>query len=105
MVSSFKNFINYIFEPVHHIDRHESPIESVSLSTKAGIAITVTRGCIGVWNLLTGKLTSKLADSALGAIVTFAKVTTSGTYIIAAESGYLLYWDVAKKEVIYKEVI
>ena len=95
--------INYIFEPVHHIDRHESPIESVSLSTKAGIAITVTRGCIGVWNLLTGKLTSKLADSALGAIVTFAKVTTSGTYIIAAESGYLLYWDVAKKEVIYKE--
>ena len=95
--------INYIFEPVHHIDRHESPIESVSLSTKAGIAITVTRGCIGVWNLLTGKLTSKLADSALGAIVTFAKVTTSGAYIIAAESGYLLYWDVAKKEVIYKE--
>ena len=95
--------INYIFEPVHHIDRHESPIESVSLSTKAGIAITVTRGCIGVWNLLTGKLTSKLADSALGAIVTFAKVTSSGDYIIAAESGYLLYWDVAKKEVIYKE--
>ena len=95
--------INYIFEPVHHIDRHESPIESVSLSTKAGIAITVTRGCIGVWNLLTGKLTSKLADSALGAIVTFAKVTTSGAYIIAAESGYLLYWDVNKKEVIYKE--
>ena len=48
--------INYIFEPVHHIDRHDSQIESVSLSTKAGIAVTVTRGCVGVWNLLTGKL-------------------------------------------------
>ena len=95
--------INYIFEPVHHIDRHETQIESVSLSTKAGIAVTVTRGCIGVWNLLTGKLTSKLADNALGAIVTQAKVTSSGEFIIAAESGYLIYWDVAKKEVIYKE--
>ena len=95
--------INYIFEPVHHIDRHESQIESVSLSTNAGIAVTVTRGCIGVWNLLTGKLMSKLADSALGAIVTHAKVTSCGKFIIAAESGYLIYWDISKKEVIYKE--
>jgi WD40 repeat protein len=95
--------INYIFEPVHHIDRHESQIESVSLSTKAGIAVTVTRGCVGVWNLLTGKLTTKLADSSIGAIVTHAKVTSSGEYIIAAESGYLIYWDISKKEVIYKE--
>ena len=29
--------INYIFEPVHHIDRHESQIESVSLSTQASL--------------------------------------------------------------------
>ena len=83
--------------------RDRSQIESVSLSTKAGIAVTVTRGCVGVWNLLTGKLTTKLADSALGAIVTHAKVTSSGEYIIAAESGYLIYWDISKKEVIYKE--
>ena len=95
--------INYIFEPVHHIDRHESQIESVSLSTNAGIAVTVTRGCIGVWDLLTGKLNSKLADSALGAIVTHAKVTSSGQFIISAESGYVLYWNVAAKEVVYKE--
>ena len=28
---------------VHHIDRHELQIDSVSLSTAAGIAVTVTR--------------------------------------------------------------
>ena len=46
--------INYIFEQVHHIDRHELPIDSVSLSTDAGIAVVVTRNCIGIWDLLTG---------------------------------------------------
>ena len=70
--------INYIFEQVHHIDRHELQIDSVSLSTDAGIAVTVTRNCIGIWDILTGKLKTKLADSALGAIVTHAEVTDSG---------------------------
>ena len=46
--------MNYIFEQVHHIDRHELPIEAVSLSTDAGIAVVVTRNCIGIWDLLTG---------------------------------------------------
>lgn len=48
--------MNYIFEQVHHIDRHELPIDSVSLSTDAGIAVVVTRNCIGIWDLLTGKM-------------------------------------------------
>ena len=34
--------INYIFEQVHHIDRHELQIDSLNLSTSSGIAITVT---------------------------------------------------------------
>ena len=54
--------INYIFEPEHHIDRHELPIDSVSVSTDAGIAVVVTRTCIGIWDMLTGKLKSKLAE-------------------------------------------
>lgn len=53
--------------------------------------------------LLTGKLKSKLADSALGAIVTHALITKSGEYILAAESGNVMYWNVAEKVVIYKE--
>ena len=95
--------INYIFEKTHHIDRHELPIDSVSLCTAKGIAVTVTRGCIGIWDLLTGKLKSKMADSALGAIITHAIVTSDGKYIISAESGFVLYWDLSKEKVIYRE--
>lgn len=91
--------MNYIFEQVHHIDRHELQIDSVSLSTAAGIACSVTRSCIGIWDLLTGKLIKKLADSALGAIVTHAVVTSSGEYICASESGFVIYWNVPKEEV------
>ena len=50
-----------------------------------------------------GKLQSKLADNALGAIVTHAEVTQYGDYIIAAESGYVIYWDVEEETVVFKE--
>ena len=95
--------INYIFEQVHHIDRHEMTIDAVSLCTEKLIAITATRGCVGIWDMLTGTLTSKLVDSQLGAIVTHATVITSGEYIIAAESGNVIYWKVATESVVYKE--
>ena len=64
-----------------------------------GIAVVVTRSCIGIWDMLTGKL----ADSALGAIVTHAEITDNGDYIIAAESGFVIYWKVAEEAVIFKE--
>ena len=57
------------------LDRHELPIDSVCVSTEAGIAVVVTRTCIGIWDILTGKLKTKLAESVLGAIVTHALVT------------------------------
>lgn len=65
--------INNIFEQVHVIDRHELQIDSISLSDDGNLAITVTRSCVGVWELKTGRLISKLADSPLGAIVTHAR--------------------------------
>lgn len=67
--------INNIFEQVHVIDRHELPIDSISLSKNLGLAVTVTRSCVGVWDLQIGKLVAKLADSPLGAIVTHAVIT------------------------------
>ena len=95
--------INHIFEKVHHINRHELPIESVSLSTSAGIAVTVTRSCIGIWDLLTGTLKLKLADAPLGAIITHAVVTSCGKYILSVESGFVIYWDLETQKVIYKD--
>ena len=46
--------LNYIFESDHHIDKHELSIDSVSVSTQAGLAVTVTRSCLGVWQYGTG---------------------------------------------------
>lgn len=46
-----------------------------SLSPSRPLAVTVTRNCVGIWNLRLGKLMCKLADSPLGAIVTQAGIT------------------------------
>ena len=50
-----------------------------------------------------GKLQNKLSDSSMGAIITHAEVIASGKYIVAIESGYVLYWNVPKSEVVFKE--
>ena len=42
--------LDYIFEKEQHIDKHELTIDSVSISTKAQIAVVVTRSCIGKKN-------------------------------------------------------
>ena len=52
--------LDYMFEQVHHIPRHELPIESISLPSDAGIAAVVTRNCVGIWDLLTGNLNYNL---------------------------------------------
>ena len=78
--------LDYIFEKVHHIDKHEMTIDSISVSTEAELAVVVTRSCIGVWSYMTGKMKAKLAFSSLGAIITHAIVNEAGTHIAAAES-------------------
>ncbi|CAG9829633.1 unnamed protein product [Diabrotica balteata] len=95
--------INNIFETVHVIDRHELQVDSISLSDNLSLAVTATRNCVGVWDLRVGKLTAKLADSPLGAIVTHAIITPDGKYIMSAESGNILIWLRLTQQVIFKE--
>ncbi|GFG36815.1 hypothetical protein Cfor_08648 [Coptotermes formosanus] len=95
--------INNIFEQVHVIDRHELQIDSISLCQSAGLAITVTRGCVGVWDMLVGRLIARLADSPLGAIVTHAAITADSKYIVSAESGNILIWNRLTEQVLFKE--
>uniref|UniRef100_A0A6P7FQL4 NACHT and WD repeat domain-containing protein 2 n=1 Tax=Diabrotica virgifera virgifera TaxID=50390 RepID=A0A6P7FQL4_DIAVI len=95
--------INNIFETVHVIDRHELQVDSISLSDNLSLAVTATRNCVGVWDLRVGKLTAKLADSPLGAIVTQAIITPDGKYIMSAESGNILIWLRLTQQVIFKE--
>ncbi|KAL2749964.1 NACHT and WD repeat domain-containing protein 2 [Vespula maculifrons] len=94
--------INNIFEQVHVIDRHELQIDMISLAQESNLAVTVTRDCVGVWDLQLGKLISKLADSPLGAIVTHASMTHTGRYIISVESGNVLIWNRITEQVLFK---
>ncbi|XP_063218680.1 NACHT and WD repeat domain-containing protein 2 [Bacillus rossius redtenbacheri] len=95
--------INNIFEQVHVIDRHELQIDSIHLCQSAGLAVTATRNCVGVWDLQIGKLISRLADSPLGAIVTHAVITPDSRFIISAESGNILIWNRLTEQVLFKE--
>ena len=95
--------LNNLFEEVHHIDRLETQIDSISMSVATGIAVTATRGCIGIWEILTGKLQARLANSSYGAIVSHAIVTKKGDYILAGESGFVLHWKVKDKTVAFKD--
>lgn len=95
--------INNIFEQVHVIDRLELQIDNISLSNDGEIASTVTRSCIGAWELKTGRLLAKLADSPLGAIVTHAEITPNGKYIISSETGKLIIWNRLTEQVLYKD--
>lgn len=63
----------------------------VSISQSAGIAVTVTRACVGVWDILVGRLISQLADSPLGAIVTHALITPNGKYVIIILFNYFRF--------------
>ncbi|XP_031624197.1 uncharacterized protein LOC116341344 [Contarinia nasturtii] len=65
--------------------------------------ILVTRSCVGVWEIRSGRLLSKLADSHLGAIVTQAEITSDGRYIVSSETGKLLIWNRVSEQVLYRD--
>ncbi|KAL7638639.1 UNVERIFIED_CONTAM: hypothetical protein RMT77_011211 [Armadillidium vulgare] len=94
--------INNIFEQVHVIDRHELQVDSISLAPKHPLGVTVTRNCVGIWNLKLGRLVAKLADSPLGAIVTHAQITKDARYIVSTESGHILIWNYKAQKVLFK---
>ena len=97
--------LDYIFEEDHHIDKQELTIDSVCLSTKAGLAATVTRSSIGVWDIMLGSLRYCLANSSVGAIITHAVISDDGLHLASAESGDLLYWSLDTKKVIFSQKI
>lgn len=67
-----------------------------------GLAVTVTRSFVGVWELRSGRLLSKLADSHLGAIVTHAEIHPNGKFIVSSETGKLLIWNRVSEQVLFR---
>ena len=96
--------LDNIREAVYTIDRHEKPIEQLRLAANAYVGATTTRNCVGIWNLDTGRLTTTLATSAHSSIVTHSIITADAAYVISAESGNVMLWDVSKEKVIHQDV-
>lgn len=63
----------------------------------------MTRGCVGIWDINTGRLIQQLADNLLGAIVTHALITPDGKYVVCSESGNVLIWNRILCRVVFKQ--
>lgn len=79
------------------------PFFIFSLSRDGELAVTVTRGCVGIWEIRTGRLLSKLADSPLGAVVTHAEISPNSRFIISSETGKLLIWNRVTEQVLFRD--
>ncbi|XP_064648000.1 NACHT and WD repeat domain-containing protein 2-like [Lineus longissimus] len=93
------NFDN-IMENVNTIQRMEKPVDTISIAANAYVGATVARNCVGIWNLETGELKSTLAHTGASAIVSHALITANAEYVVSAESGNVLIWDVEKEKMI-----
>lgn len=98
--------LDKILEDVHHIDRLEKPVDAVSVAADGeeggiagSLALTTTRGCIGIWNMENGRLIQRLTNGS-HSIVTHAVVTRDGAHLISAESGNLVLWDIGTGKVV-----
>lgn len=73
------------------------------MSKDGELAVTVTRSCVGIWEIRTGRLLSKLADSPLGAVVTHAEISPNSRFIISSETGKLLVWNRVTEQVLFRD--
>uniref|UniRef100_T1J835 NACHT domain-containing protein n=1 Tax=Strigamia maritima TaxID=126957 RepID=T1J835_STRMM len=92
--------INNIFEQVHVIDRHDMPVNFISISPVTARAATATRNCTGIWSMRTGRLLYKLVDAPVGAIVTQALITCDGSHLVSLENDNFLIWHIDNQQVI-----
>lgn len=78
--------IDNIYEDVYSIDRMERPVENLCTADDVYKALTISRNCLGLWNLDDGRLIKTLSSSGIS-IISAAKITSNGLYIVSAESG------------------
>ena len=95
--------IKNIFEQVHVIDRMELPVDQITFSAEMGVAAVVTRSCVGLWDLMTGRLKKTLAHSTIGAIVTHAVVSQNGNFLLSVESDHILVWDLRTDKLVIRK--
>lgn len=71
----------------------EKPVDDICMAADhVSRAITITRNCLGLWNLSDGRLLKTLSSSG-SSIISQAKITSNGLYIVSAELGKFIYYN------------
>lgn len=71
---------------MYSIDRMERPVDDLCIADEVFKALSITRNCMGIWNLEDGCLLKTLSSGG-SSIISQAKITSNGCYIVSAESG------------------
>ena len=84
------NFDN-ILEEVYAIDRHEKPIEYISLANNAYTGATLTRNCVGIWDLQNGRLQKMLANSAHRSVSNVTRIIAGKHHLLTSQHVQFLH--------------
>ena len=75
-----------VLEDVHLLARHENEILSVMPCELQGLAVTMTRSSMGLWDLRTGCLVSNFSRARVGAVITASALSRDLRTLVMAES-------------------
>ena len=78
-----------VLEDVHLLARHENEILSVMPCEPQGLAVTMTRSSMGLWDLRTGALVSNFSRARVGAVITASALSRDLRTLAMAESDYV----------------
>ncbi|KAK2159829.1 hypothetical protein LSH36_145g04079 [Paralvinella palmiformis] len=101
---------NNITKPVPTPIQHDKEIDSIAISGRSNLAISVLRDSVGVWNISDGSLDRTLdvskcetVNTPTGFIVKMncAIILNSGKYIIGADTQKLIFWETDTGRVVH----
>ena len=89
-----------IVEDVFPLDRHDNQILKILPSEVLGVAVTMTRSTMGIWDLKTGTLHSIFSRANVGAVITAAILSVNGKTLVMSESDIIYVWNLPYRAIL-----
>ena len=93
--------LSTILEDVHPLDRQENEILSVLSCEVQGMAVTMTRSGMGLWDLRTGRLLSTFSRARVGAVITASALSSDCRTLVMAESDHVYVWNLRHRAILF----
>ncbi|KAI3386911.1 hypothetical protein SNEBB_004259 [Seison nebaliae] len=87
-----------VAEEYRSVERLEKPVEAIDIASDANIAVALSRNQLSLFDTFTGKRMCDLASSLHGVMIHKAAITTSGEYLVCAESNNIAFWKIILME-------